>query len=487
MSEKKIDFKPFLLTLMLLVFSCALQASPNEVEQAVVRIINYQQTPNWHAPWMMNTTTTGTGSGFLIQNQWILTNAHVVSDSKLLLVNKISTPEPFVADVVAIAHDSDLALLKVRNSEFYEGMQALKFGKIPDLLSHVRTYGFPVGGQKISRTEGVVSRIEFGTYVHPGIDSHLLVQTDSAINPGNSGGPVIQEGLVVGLAFQSNPELNDVGYFIPVPLIQRFFEDIIDGQYDGVPEIGIQTSSLLSPSQQQFLNLPKGTKGVLIDAVLPHSAAEGYLQSEDVIIEIEGQPVDFAGLVDYEGHQVSFFIAVEHKQIGDLVKMKIWRQQQFHELSFPLKAPPFAEELRNRYDQLPRYLIFGGMVFMPLSRDYLNSIGNSAPELLYELWYRESEQPNTKREQVVVLTRVLPAPVNSGYTSLNNFVVERVNGVSIRSLTHLKEVLEQPQNEEFYIFESQWDPLPVILERKAAMDQHQILLKQYGIVKGERL
>ncbi len=199
------------------------------IEHSVFRITNFQQRPDWKSPWKMKLTKKGQGSGFLIKNGFILTNAHVVSDSRMLLVNKLSSPNPFLADVVAVAHDSDLALLKVRDPDFYKNLTPLELGGVPDLQSRVRAYGYPVGGHELSRTEGVVSRIEFGTYIHPGIDSHLLIQTDSAINPGNSGGPVTQSRRAVGVAFQSNLSLNDVGYFIPVPLIKRFLVDIQDG------------------------------------------------------------------------------------------------------------------------------------------------------------------------------------------------------------------------------------------------------------------
>ena len=64
------------------------------------------------------------------------------------------------------------------------------------------TYGFPAGGEQISYTRGVVSRIEVEGYVHIGNRAFLAVQTDAAINPGNSGGPVIQDDKVVGVAFE---------------------------------------------------------------------------------------------------------------------------------------------------------------------------------------------------------------------------------------------------------------------------------------------
>ena len=193
---------PMRLALLLSLFIIAaspLHAAPRErqtVEQAVVRLTNYQQSPNWNAPWRMKPPQPSTGTGFLVEPGLILTSAHVVSDSRMLLVHKPSVPEPFIAKVMAVAHDSDLALLQVEDPSFYEGLTPLPFGGLPVRQSRVQAYGYPLGGEELSHTAGVVSRIEFGTYVHPGVDSHLLIQTDTAINPGNSGGPVVAHPTV---------------------------------------------------------------------------------------------------------------------------------------------------------------------------------------------------------------------------------------------------------------------------------------------------
>ncbi len=463
-------------------------AGSDYIEKSVFRITNFQQRPDWRSPWKMKPTTKDQGSGFLIHDGFILTNAHVVSDSRMLLVNKLTSPKPFLADVVAIAHDSDLALLMVRDPDFYKDLMPLKLGGIPELQSRVRAYGYPAGGHELSRTEGVVSRIEFGTYIHPGIDSHLLIQTDSAINPGNSGGPVTQSGQAVGVAFQSNLSLNDVGYFIPVPLIRRFLVDIKDGIYEGVPEIGIETSSLINEYHRSYLGLSKNSGGILIERIVPYSSAEGVLQTGDVLTRIEGLHIDAAGMVNYGEQQVAFYIEAENRQIGDSLKLQVWRNGNFENLTLTLKAPPFGEEMRNSYDKRPEYLIFGGLVFIALNRNYIHSRGNLLPPLAYEHWYREVERPNTRREQVLILSHVLPASVNSGYTNLHNFIVSRLNHEPINSLAHLDLMLKKMPNQTLHVvFDSEWQSLPLVLNFQESLEQHNSILKSYGIEESSHI
>ena len=458
------------------------------IEPSVVLLTNHKQVPDWLAPWKRGFTTSGNGTGFLIQNQWILTNAHVVSNSRLLLIKKISNPRPYIARVIAIAHDSDLAIIKAEDPSFYDDMRPLTLGKLPKLQSRVRTYGYPIGGTTISRTEGVVSRIEFGTYLHSGVDAHLIIQTDSAINPGNSGGPVIQDNKVVGVAFQSNPNLDDVGYLIPAPLVQRFLRDLEDGSYDGVPEIGIQVSNLLNEHLHRFLKLPAGQQGVLVDRVIPDSSADGKIKEGDVLVEIGDTAIDAAGMVNYEGHRVPFHIMAEHQVIGDSLKVLLWRDQKYVEVDLLLKLPPFSNEFRLSYDVHPQYLIFGGLVFTPLNRNYIQT-GPVSPALIYEHLFRHAEKPDTQREQVVVIIRSLPSPVNAGYTDLKNFVVNRVNGITVHSLAHLKATLERLKEEKvnFYAFDSIWNPTLIILDRMLVNKEHERILQRYGIPQGERL
>src|SRR5258708_8002778 len=105
--------------------------------------------------------------------------------------------------------------------------------------------------------QGVVSRVDFRTYTHSVVDSHLTIQIDAAINPGNSGGPVLQNGKVVGVAFQgfSGDVAQNVGYMIPTPVIRPFLKDIEDGHYDRYMALSTGVANTLNPAIRTGLDL----------------------------------------------------------------------------------------------------------------------------------------------------------------------------------------------------------------------------------------
>ena len=108
--------------------------------------------------------------------------------------------------VVHVGHDCDLALLRVieEEDEFFDGLHPLFFGGIPHLQEEIRVVGYPEGGENISITQGIVSRVAVAKYSHGG-EKLLAVQIDAAINSGNSGGPAmgVKTNRVLGVAFET--------------------------------------------------------------------------------------------------------------------------------------------------------------------------------------------------------------------------------------------------------------------------------------------
>jgi len=413
----------------------------SEPEKSVVQIFTSYQEPNWSAPWIFDVPRRASGTGFLIDGDRIMTNAHVVAWTTQLIVRRYHDPKPYFAKVEFVAHDIDLAVIKVDDPDFYKGMKPLDFGPLPKVRSQVITYGFPAGGQQISYTRGVVSRIEVEGYVHIGNRAFLAVQTDAAINPGNSGGPVIQDDKVVGVAFEGIASLQSTGYFIPTVIIHHFLDDIKDGVYDGVPEAGLQLSALQNPAFRRMLKLPEESKrGVRVDQIMDIPTTQALIKPDDVIMQVGDYPVDDDGTITYDGNTVGVSAAVDLAQNGDTIPLKIWRDGQMIDVKLPVKVYTDDDAQGNEYDVLPHYYIYGGLVFTPLSLDYLKTFGqdwndSAGRELIYELVYRHTEDPKHWRPQPVVLASILDHSVNANFTTRGQAMVDKINGMPINQLS----------------------------------------------------
>ncbi|MEC7230246.1 MAG: trypsin-like peptidase domain-containing protein, partial [Verrucomicrobiota bacterium] len=474
------------LCISILITCCAGQPIVADPEKSVVQIINYAQHPNWVEPWRFSRVASGLGSGFVIEGNRIMTNAHVVSWSKQLVVHRHQDPKPYRAVVEFIGHDCDLAILKVEDEAFFEGIEPLEIGELPVARSSVTTYGYPAGGRQISYTRGVISRIEMQRYAHIYNRSFLTVQTDAAINPGNSGGPAIQDDKVVGVSFQGRPSLENAGFFIPPNIIKHFLKDIEDGRYHGFPDAGISLIKLTNPAFRASLSLPNNSVGVRIDRILqPFPKTHELLRVNDVILEVSEQEVGSDGMILYKGNRVHCSVLFDEAQHGEAIPLKLWRAGKAIEVELPVYVNR-ADRISGNQHKEPPYLIVGGLVFTELSMNYLGSLGRNLGERLgsrthYELFYRRHRSEELARAKPVVLSKVLKHPSNVDFGVDTRDVVTEVNGHTINSIFDLKAALIST-TDDFHRFRF----LSGAEEALNIADAHRaekIILKQYNIPK----
>lgn len=164
----------------------SLSTDQTSLLNGVVRIYCTHSQPNFGMPWQRVKQEFSSSTGFIIEGNRILTNAHAVEYGSLIQVKKRSCEKKYVASVIAVGHECDLAMLSIDDPSFWHGLNALEFGPLPDLLEDVSVIGYPVGGDSISISSGVVSRIEMQEYAQASADL-LAIQIDAAVNPGNSG------------------------------------------------------------------------------------------------------------------------------------------------------------------------------------------------------------------------------------------------------------------------------------------------------------
>jgi len=395
----------------------------------VVRVYSTYQDPDYESPWQNVAPRGSTGSGVIIGPHLVLTGAHVVSHATFVQVQKQSEPTKVTARVLAISHDSDLALLHVDDKAFSRGIRPAVIGDLPHLRDAVQVVGYPIGGEEVSITEGVVSRIEVQRYEHS--QRHLLAATvDAAINEGNSGGPVFARGKVVGIAFQALQEAENIGEMVPAPIIRRFLDGVKKGKDPCVPGLGITTQPLENPALRAHFGMKPRHSGVLVTAVQYGSSAWGKLEVGDVLMQLDGLRIADNGTVRYRGRfRCQFDAVVGDHSIGDRVPARILRGGSVRAVS--LRMEPMAWLVpRTEFDRRPMWFLYGGLVFQRLTAEFLRIWGehwwDKAPKELLHLFYSGTRKPD--RQEVVVLAQVLADAVNVGYEPFHNDVVEQVNG-----------------------------------------------------------
>lgn len=457
------------------------------VYDSVVRIEVATQSPDYRTPWNTGRFSGGIGTGFLIGKNRFLTNAHVVSDARRVLITQRGSSQKHPARVVHIAHDCDLALLEVQNFAPFDELPHLEFGGMPKLESEVSAVGYPVGGDRLSVTRGVVSRIDFRPYSHSRADSHLVIQIDAAINPGNSGGPVIQDQRVVGVAFQGLTQADNTGYIIPMPVVSRFLKDIEDGAYNHYMDLGLSTFPLYNPAMRKAFNLTPGARGVLVSNVIPGTQVDGIIKRGDILIAIDDYNVDSAGNIKVAGEFLDMNEVVERKFAGDLVKLTYLREGQELTSEVTLKAFEASRIYAMKYEELPRYSVYAGLVFQPLDFNLFASykFNDNHIRRLYDEYVGKGGFQ--KREDIVILTRVESDQLTTFMGEFSGLIVDEVNGQTITQLDQLHKVLRADDAPEFHTITFLGANRPLVLPSARAKKAHPRIMKQVGITREAQL
>ena len=474
--------------LLLAIFTttafCPVQsnAGENDIRQSMVKIYATQLAPDYQNPWRLNDAIRVSGSGCVIANKFIITNAHVVSNQTFIQVRSFGKSEKYKADVFAVSHEADLALLTVSDKSFFNDISPLPFDDLPELQDNVFVYGFPEGGDNLSITKGVVSRIEHRVYTHSS-ENFLAIQIDAAVNSGNSGGPVISNGKIVAVVMQAMENAQNTSYAVPVPIIQHFLKDMEDGNYDGFPKLAIAIQELENNSLKKRFGLPEDQTGILVTDVMDESTTGGLLRKYDILLKINGHPIADDGTVEFRPNErTNADYYIEQYQIGQQANIELFREKERKQVRIKMATGQYFQVFRKQYDTRPHYFIFGGLVFSPLTMNFLHLYGENwtddAPiNLLYSAMYGYWKED---KKEIVTIIKVLPHDINIGYHNMYDEIVEEVNGVPIRDLAHLNSLIYK--GSESLIELKLRDGGLIVIDREEAEKTHDSLLKQYGVV-----
>lgn len=394
---------------------------------------------NFADPWRKHSQSSSTGTGFLVGGKWVVTNAHVVHRAVSVLLRATSGPPiKYNARVVAVGLPCDLAVLEV-DGDFWAGKESLELSsELPSLDSNVTCIGFPVGGENISVTRGVVSRIDVNG------DGLLRIQIDAAINPGNSGGPVLgPHGLVVGVATSHLKNASNIGYLIPTSVLEQFLACVGSHRscsYVGVAALGIgRVQSLESPALRRKLQLSASfSGGVRVPAVWPLGPAVGKLEVDDVLVSVDGVEIGQDATVPLRGNERIHFLHLVTRHLAgrEVVKLGVRRQGKELEVEIAVRPDRWLVPRIDGYDSAPEYVIVGGLVFVPLSQPWaeLKNSNRHARALLHQHFATTLPEEG---QQIVILSNTLAHPCNFGYHGLSCIVLDKFNSVPVTNLAKL--------------------------------------------------
>eukprot|EP00956_Cyclotella_meneghiniana_P012657 scaffold18012_cov53-Cyclotella_meneghiniana.AAC.4 len=424
-----------------------------QVLDSVLKVYATHSEPDYLIPWQKRHQTTSTSSGFVIDvpglGLRVMTNAHSVEYGSVVQVQRRGEDEKHEAVIEAVGNECDLALLRVdslfpppknvngENDDEDDTTIALQLGPLPSLQDEVEVLGYPSGGESLCVTKGVVSRIETQEYAQAGARL-LAMQIDAAINPGNSGGPVVNEYMqVVGVAFQGLDEAENCGYVVPVSVVRHFLEDVRrNNGYTGFCQLGTSIIFLENEAFRKYLKLDnqesvngtngsrlrKRRSGVMVRAIEPASGAFGKLRPNDVIMAVDGITLGSDGKVPFRrGERVDLLCYISSLFEGDTLEITILRDGEEMVVSVPLSRIPSL--VPSHYNnKSPPYLICSGLVFTSLSVPYLEAKG------AWEEYYSDS---------------VLAHKANLGYEHLMDLHLIEFNGIEVRCLSHLKQLIDE--------------------------------------------
>jgi S1-C subfamily serine protease len=463
-------------------------ASTSPTELSVVKVFSTRVLPDFQKPWANMPPSELTGSGVVIPGKRILTNAHVVLYARQVQIQDSLSGDKILASVETIAPGIDLALLKLENESFFDSHPPVEVSDVlPKEKDQVLVYGYPTGGNNLSITKGIVSRIEFRTYQYPTMG--LRIQIDAAINPGNSGGPAMVDDKLVGLANSSLMGTQNIGYLIPAEEIQLFLKESEGGKYTGKPLMYDEFQTLENPALRSFLRLDSSVHGVIV--LKPFHDGPTYpLKKWDVITKIGDTSIDDQGMILINGTRLWFEYMIQKMTPTATIPLTVVRDGK--EIAVTVMVSPDCPRLVPFLEgAAPRYFIFGPVVFSVATDDFLEAILGSkeSGQLLNVLsWIgspllarRSEELPQVGDELVVVSSPLFPHVLSRGYSNPQFKVVKAIDGVAVRSLSQLVEIIRDSREAFITIeFEERWAET-IVLPREAALAATDEILNDSGI------
>lgn len=414
--------------------------------QVVALSVTYQGW-NEDRPWMKTRPGVRYTTAVVVEGHFLMTTAQMVEDATFIQADKFGRSSRAHPRVVFVDREVDLALLASDDPAFFSDLRAAPLaGETPTegTLWSVRWRNQQLESAASRVKRLLVEASSLGHVEHP----FLTVQTD--LDGGGWAEPVFLDDRLVGITASQDGQRSRV---IPIEIVARFLERARHPEaYRPFPVFGALWQLNTDPAVGAWLGQTGEPSGILIRQVPWGSSGCGVLKPWDILLSIDGRPIDAEGFyADPRFGQLRFpAIFVTDRAPGDVVPIRVLRGGKTIDLTMTLRAYPVAQALmplRGGPDP-PPYLVAGGLVFRELTADYLRTWGrdwlSEAPLRLMGPYNIERLAQTPDRRRMILMTTILPSSYTIGYHGLEDLPVETVNDRTIGSLADVVEALRRP-------------------------------------------
>lgn len=460
--------------------------------QSILRVNSTNQAHDFFRPWTKKAPFARRGLGTLIDGGRILVTAELVANNTFIELEKAATAEKSSATVERVDYECNLAILRPTDPAFIAEMKPMALDRAVRVGDRATVLQLEANGE-IAQTLGTVTSISVGGY--PLDNMGLLLFRLSAPMQQRDGSftlPAVRDGKLIGLLmrYDSRSQTADL---ISSPVIEHFLAEAGKETYGGFARAGIAFSSTRDPQLRRYIGLNEPGGVYITDVIKGGPADKAGLKTGDVVLAANDKPLDQDGNYDDpEFGRIAFsHITNTISHPGDTVDFRIFREGKILNVPVKMEARDRSKILSESYvvDRAPRYVILGGLVFMELSRPYLQEWGGDwpkeAPQRLVYYDAFQNELPSD-RDKIVFISQILPSPDTIGYEGLDNLVVSKVNGREIRNLNDLAEAAGHPVD-GFQKIELEEDPGVLFLDAASIEANRDQLIRKYALPALQRL
>lgn len=454
-----------------LVEVVTIQPEESQPTPGLLEVSATRQDYNRLRPWEKGKPNNVSFKGVYLGGGRVLTLGRAARNATYIELSLPDQSRTVPARVLRYDDTLDLALVTVEHSEdasIFDGLTAHEVGEPLQLGSTAELW---------TMVQGI-------TPTHVGVEAeslddseempHLALRSQKSLPSGLGGGlPILKGGRVVGLVdtYDSSEQALSC---INAELISRFLDESTTPG-NTVPMMGVAVTRLNDPVFNKYLKLSPNQGGIYVSEVnLSGSAYAAGIRAGDVITSIDGAPLDKQGRWQHPlyGLMDARQVVQSLKPVGKEIVLGVSRNGEVLQISVPLNRDAAEKALLavEKPGVAPRYIMWGGLLFQPLTQVYLNELRSRTgglPSSLLVIKDRSPELMAEGRKEIVALTLVIPTPATLGYDGLGFCMVEKVNGKIVRTFDEFAELLDSPTEDGLVELTINRAPYTIYLDRAA--------------------